>query len=135
MDQPGSSLPFLTPLSPQCHPGRAGGSRCTPRNLKEDTLSTQMPSIFSGVGSTLFRGLLSSPSNFSLVLLVFGSRLFVDHQATSHQTSSLYAVSSPSEMRPTNVVSLANFTMMLESYMGTQSCLYNVNRKGLSTQP
>lgn len=46
---------------------------CTPRNLKEDTLSTQMPFICIGAGSTLF--LLRSITIF-LVLLVFSSRLF-----------------------------------------------------------
>src|SRR4029434_8180982 len=38
-------------------------------------------------------------------------------------------------MRPRIVVSSANFRMMLELCVATQSCVYREYRRGLSTQP
>lgn len=38
-------------------------------------------------------------------------------------------------MRPTTIVLSANYTMVFEWCVGTQSCVYHTNRKGLSTQP
>ena len=98
----------------------------SPRNLKEENYSTQSPSICSGAGSALF---LLQSITISFVLLAFNRRLFALHQAVSLWTTSLYAVSSTPEMRPTTVVSSTNLTMMLEWRRGTQSYVYRAYRK------
>ena len=57
------------------------------------------------------------------------------HQDVWALTSSLYAVSSPSVIRPMTVVSSANLTMTLELFVATQSCVNREKKRGLSTQP
>jgi hypothetical protein len=84
---------------------------CTPRNLKDETLSTHSAFRWSGAWAVLFR--LKSMM-ISLVFVVFNSKLFDEHQYDSCWTSSLYSVSSPPEIRPTTVVSSANFMIRLE---------------------
>lgn len=70
---------------------------CTHRNLTEELLSTLSLFIRNDAGHDVF--LLQSITT-SWVSLVFRSRLFTEHQATSLWTSSMYFVSSPPWLRP-----------------------------------
>ncbi len=98
-------------------------SKCRPRNLKLETLSTQSPLIYIGWGSDLF--LLKSTIIY-FVFMVFKIKLLSLHHDDSFSTSSLYADSSPPLMSPTTVVSTANFTMELLGWVGVQSYVYRV---------
>ena len=80
---------------------------CTPRNFVLFTDSTALPSMSGMCVGCFF--LKSTVIYF--VLLTLRSRLFLSHQLMSSCTSSLYAESSLSLMRPTIVVSSANLMM------------------------
>lgn len=72
----------------------------------------------------------------SFVLLLLRSRLFAEPHPAKFRTSSLYANSSTSCMRPTIVISSANLMIVLDGWVGVQLCTYRVNRmRGLSMQP
>ena len=88
-----------------------------PRNLKVPTLST--PFMQSGAGTTLH--FLLKSAMISLVFVVLSERLFTEHQAARRFISSLCAISSPPEMSPTTVVSLANLMKMFDKWAGVQS--------------
>ena len=74
---------------------------CTPRNFVLFTDSTALPLMMSGMCVGCF--FLKSTVIY-FVLLTLRSRLFLSHQLMSSCTSSLYAESSLSLMRPTTVV-------------------------------
>ncbi len=101
----------------------------TPKNLKDDTLSTQSPLMWRGALSTL---ILLKSMMISLDFVVFSSRLLAEHHTASSWTSSLQAVSSLPVLSLTTVVLLASLMMELE---GVQSDVYRAYGSGLSTQP
>ncbi|MEQ2188420.1 hypothetical protein GOODEAATRI_014824, partial [Goodea atripinnis] len=69
----------------------------------------------------------------SFVLWILRVRLFPERQRDSFSTSALYAVSSPSLMRPTTV--LWYLIMRLVGWIGEQSYVLRVYSRGLETQP
>ncbi len=66
---------------------------------------------------------------------MLSERWFSWHHLVRVLTSSLWAVSSLSVIRPITVVSSANLTMTLELCVAVQSCVYREYRSGLRTQP
>lgn len=65
------------------------------------------------------RGLALKSTISSLVYVGFRTKLFTEHHSDSLCISSLWAVLSSREMRPTTVVS-ANFMMLLDEWTGVQ---------------
>ncbi len=106
--------------------------RWTPRNLTLCTISTSWPLMDSGRWCRWLVFLKSTTSSFVLLLR---ERLRLLHHSVNCATSRLYADSSLLVMRPTTVVLSANFMIWLVLKLAEQSCVSNVNNKGLSTHP
>lgn len=81
-----------------------------PGKVKVWTISTRSPLMQRGAGSVL--SLLQSRMS-SFVFVVFRTRLLAEHHSVSLWTSFLETDSSPPVIKPTTVVSSANFKMVL----------------------
>ena len=85
-----------------------------------------------GVSGAAF---LLKSTTISTVFRALSSRMLQLHQLCSHSISLLYADSSPLEMRPTRVVSSANFRSLTDGWREVQLLVYRENRAGDRTQP
>ena len=82
-----------------------------PRKRQDSTEATRVSPSMKGVSGAAF---LLKSTTIATVFRALSSRLLQLHQLCSHSISCLYADSSPLEMRPTRVVSSANFRSLTD---------------------
>ena len=102
------------------------------RKRQDSTEATGVSPSMMGVGGA---AILLKSTTMSTVFRALSSRFLQLHQLCSRSISLLYADSSPLEMRPTRVVSSANFRSLTDGWREVQLLVYKENRAGERKQP
>ena len=103
-----------------------------PKKRQDSTDATGVSPSMIGVGGAAF---LLKSTTISTVYWTLSCRLLQLHQLCSRSIYLLYADSSPLKMRPTRVVSSANFRSLTDGWREVQRLVYRENGAGDRTQP